>query len=109
MQCTAKELGRILTSFKRISTTFEPFNSPSEVGCKSQLLNELIDPLPRIRRLVDGFLEQIDTKKASENEIADLWVDEEKFPAITNAKFVCCLLSSPKLGMERLLTIVLSL
>lgn len=49
---------------------------------KSPLLNRIVASLPKIKKDVDGFLEQIDASKAREGIKDSMWKHPELFEAL---------------------------
>lgn len=56
------------------------------------MLNEIIAILPTLREPVRKILADINLKKAGENNVNELWVDPDKYPAVCDRHFVsgCC-------------------
>ncbi|TFY77098.1 hypothetical protein EWM64_g6915 [Hericium alpestre] len=84
-KCTTKELSILLPAFNKAATTFSAVPSPSDVGFKSPLLNEIIFAWPQLREPVQELIGAISLKNASEGNMELLWTDPEKYPEVSNA------------------------
>ena len=78
----------ILTAFRRIAFAFDPFEHPEEVGLNSTLLNHAIFSLPRLRGLITKWIDEVDLKMARSGNKEELWVDDDKYPDVKDAKDV---------------------
>jgi DNA mismatch repair protein MSH3 len=88
VQCTPQELAILLQAFNKIATAFDSFTSPSDVGCKARILNDVLFSLPKLRDPIKGFLGDISLKKASDGRKDTMWTDPEKYPAIADIDLV---------------------
>jgi len=77
-----------MRAFEKVATAFDTFTNADEVGFRSKILNDIVFSLPNLRGPVKSILTTIDVKKAVEDARADLWRDSEKYPEISDAKFV---------------------
>ncbi|TFK27399.1 DNA mismatch repair protein MSH3 [Coprinopsis marcescibilis] len=86
-QCTPQELAILLPAFNKIGLAFEAdeFKESSDVGFQSDILNEVIFALPKIKEPVQKLLNDIDLRKATEGDKARLWNSFEKYPDIVDA------------------------
>ena len=87
-QCTPQELAILLTAFNKIATVFDTFESPSDVGFKSRVLNDVLFSLPVLKNPIKRFLGDISVKIASDGRKDTMWTDPEKFPAIADIDLV---------------------
>ena len=55
---------------------------------KSPLLQSIVFALPGIADAVGGLVAAINLHKAKSDEKSELWVDDDKYPAIENTKLV---------------------
>jgi hypothetical protein len=88
-QCTPQELAVLLQAFNKIATAYHLFESPSDVGFKSKILNDILFSLPKLKDPIKGFLGDISLKKASEGRLDTMWTDPEKYPSIADIDLVC--------------------
>ncbi|KAH6918993.1 DNA mismatch repair protein MSH3 [Coprinopsis sp. MPI-PUGE-AT-0042] len=95
-QCTPEELAILLPAFSKVADAFahNDFQESEDVGCQSQLLNEIIFALPKLKQPVDNLLEQIHLKRAANGDKDHMWADEDKYPDITGA--ICYLVEVKK-------------
>lgn len=89
-QCTPEELAILLPAFGKVADAFahHDFQESKDVGCQSQLLNEIIFALPKLKQPVDNLIEQIHVKTAAKGDKVNMWVDEDKYPDVTAATCV---------------------
>jgi len=59
---------------------------------KSPILNKVIRALPTLANPVAAILGDLNTKKATEGKMSELWNDPEKYPSVLEAQLVCILL-----------------
>ncbi|KAG6831187.1 hypothetical protein H0H92_012327 [Tricholoma furcatifolium] len=85
-QCTPQELAVLLPAFNKIAIAFEGFATPSEVGFKSDLLNEIIYSIPRLRQPLKELLGAVHLNKAAEGRKDTMWTDPDRFPEISDAE-----------------------
>ncbi|KAF8626218.1 hypothetical protein AX15_004907 [Amanita polypyramis BW_CC] len=81
-QCTPQELAVLLPAFNKIANAFGPTSHPSDVGLKSQILNNIIFSLPKIKEPIKEMLSAISLEKAAEGQKEKLWRDSQQYPAI---------------------------
>lgn len=77
-----------MTAFKKISSTFSPFASEASVELETENLRQIVYQLPTLAEVLEPFLNAIDLSKARNNLYAELWLQEEKFPDLTDAQYV---------------------
>jgi DNA mismatch repair protein MSH3 len=99
-QCTPRELATLLTAYQDVATAFEPMQDPSDASFVSSLLNSIVFSMPMLREPVTLLLSCINLRMAKDDEKAELWVDEAKYPAIQEAKEVSILYAYLKLGRD---------
>lgn len=88
-KCTPAELVRILDALHRVSSEYEAFGSPEDVGFESAQLNEIVFALPLIRPTVERYLALVDPSAAREGRKEDMFRDEEEnVPDIVDCKDV---------------------
>lgn len=87
-----------MTAFSRVSSAFEPFDKPDDVGFRSSLLNDIVFAIPKIKEPLKAIVDAIDLQKAKEGNLTELWRDEEKYPALDDRKFVSTFLLSRRSG-----------
>jgi hypothetical protein len=58
------------------------------VEVKSTLLKSVLNSIPNLQEVVEGFLKRISHTAASENNRNDLFIIPEDFPAVTQCKQV---------------------
>ena len=78
---------------QRISSQFGPFQSPSEVGFSSSIINNAIAALPTISDDIVRFLEKINPEAARNDEKYTFFRESEETDGITDRKLVSCLLN----------------
>lgn len=88
-KCTPKELSVLLPAFHKIATSFHPFESPSEVGFTSTILNDIIFSLPKLKSDIQGLVDSVLLKQAAEGKKDTMWADADKYPAIADIDLVC--------------------
>lgn len=72
----------LLPAFNKIASAFEPVNSPSDVGFRSPILNDVIYTLPSLKDPIQGLLRAFSLKMAEEGKKDSLWTDPDKFPEL---------------------------
>lgn len=93
--CTPKELAALLTAYQRISKTFEPEGSLTPF--KSPLWNEIVASMPRLRTPLLELTNIFNMSKArADQPKEDLWVDDEKYPALDDCRCVSFVLDASK-------------
>ncbi|KIL68593.1 hypothetical protein M378DRAFT_8640 [Amanita muscaria Koide BX008] len=86
-QCTPEELAVLLPALNKVANAFIPVLEPAMVGFKSEILNNVIFSLPKIKESVKEILDAIVLEKASQGEKESLWSDPERYPAINDTEF----------------------
>ncbi|KDQ59554.1 hypothetical protein JAAARDRAFT_625109 [Jaapia argillacea MUCL 33604] len=82
-KCTPKELGILIQAFGRVASLFLPFSSPSAVGFKSLVLNEIFFALPKLIEPINSIKNVVDVKKATQGKKEEMWKDVEgKYPKL---------------------------
>ncbi|GLB35404.1 putative DNA-binding domain of DNA mismatch repair MUTS family protein [Lyophyllum shimeji] len=84
-QCTPQELAILLPAFHRIAVAFGAVGTPSDVGLKSSLLNEIIFSLPKLKEPISELLAAVSLKHAAEGRKDIMWTDPERYPKIADA------------------------
>lgn len=84
LQATPNEVATLLLAFKRIAAEFE-HNVPLP---RSSLLAGIISSFPKIRKIVERLLSDIDVRQARSDSTENLFTNSEKFPSIQDAKDV---------------------
>ncbi|TFK42973.1 muts domain V-domain-containing protein [Crucibulum laeve] len=87
-QCTPKELAVLLTAFRKIANAFECYDvdaPPSIVGFKSEILNEIIYSLPKLKDPIDQLISMVNLKEAEAGNKHTIWTDPQQYPGIDNA------------------------
>ncbi|KAG5652337.1 hypothetical protein H0H81_005358 [Sphagnurus paluster] len=85
-QCTPKELAALLPAFNKIALAFDQVGAPADVGFRSNLLNEIIFSLPKLKEPLKGLMDAVILKKAAEDKKAEMWAEPERYPKITDAE-----------------------
>ena len=75
----------MLPAFRKIATTFTPFECPAAVGFKSALLNGIFFTLPLLREPVQQLIDAVVLKKAAAGNKAGMWADPERYTEIADA------------------------
>ncbi|KAG8992221.1 Mismatch repair protein msh3 [Tulasnella sp. JGI-2019a] len=84
-KCTPKELAGLLTAYQRISLSFDPADPPA---FKSPLWNDIVSTLPKLRLPLLELTTIFNLTKARfDQPKADLWLDDEKYPALDDCKY----------------------
>ncbi|KAF9477374.1 hypothetical protein BDN70DRAFT_881277 [Pholiota conissans] len=84
-QCTLKELSILLPAFNKVARAFDP----SENECdqlKSDILNNIINSLPRLMEPMKEILKAVDLKKVAEGDKTSIWNDWDRHPEIEDAQ-----------------------
>jgi DNA mismatch repair protein MSH3 len=83
-------LAILLPAFGKVADAFayNDFQESTDVGCQSQLLNEIVFALPKLKQPVGNLLEQIHLKMAAKGDKVNMWVDEDRYPDVTAATCV---------------------
>jgi DNA mismatch repair protein MSH3 len=67
---------------------FNTVESPSDVGFKSSVLNDIIFSLPKLKEPMTELMNAVFLKKAAEGNKASMWTDTERYPKIADAEEV---------------------
>ncbi|KAJ9099014.1 hypothetical protein QFC20_005771 [Naganishia adeliensis] len=81
-KATPNEVATLLLAFKRIAAEFEH----NVALPRSSLLSGIISSLPKIRKVVERLLSDIDVRQARSDSTENLFTNPEKFPSIQDAK-----------------------
>ncbi|KZT11630.1 uncharacterized protein LAESUDRAFT_734417 [Laetiporus sulphureus 93-53] len=81
-KCTPQELANLLPSFSKIANTFPPIINPEGRPFKSELLNDIVTALPKLREPMRELLDSVSLKMAKEGKKEALWTDPDKYPDI---------------------------
>jgi DNA mismatch repair protein MSH3 len=92
LKCTPQEIAILLPAFNKLASAFDTISDPSDVGFKSNVLNDIVFSLPKLKEPLNDLLSVISLKKASEGRKDTMWNDPERYPAIADADLVCPLL-----------------
>ncbi|KAG6919950.1 hypothetical protein DXG01_013299 [Tephrocybe rancida] len=84
-QCTPKELSVLLPAFNKMAVAFENFTTPSVVGFKSDLLNDIVFSFPKLKEPLKELLSIVDLKQAAKGRKDTMWTDPDRYPDISNA------------------------
>ncbi|KAG5728291.1 DNA mismatch repair protein MSH3 [Termitomyces sp. T112] len=84
-QCTPQELAVLLPAFNKIGQAFDNFESPSDVGFRSSLLNEIVFLLPKLKGPMKELMSAIRLDQAAEGRKDIMWTDPERYPEINDA------------------------
>ncbi|KAG5354224.1 hypothetical protein C0989_003737 [Termitomyces sp. Mn162] len=84
-QCTPQELAVLLPAFNKIGQAFDNFESPSDVGFRSSLLNEIVFLLPKLKGPMKELMSAIRLDQAAEGRKDIMWTDLERYPEISDA------------------------
>ncbi|KAG8884457.1 Mismatch repair protein msh3 [Tulasnella sp. 331] len=83
--CTPKELAGLLTAYQRISLAFDPSEPPPFM---SPLWNDIVATLPKLRTPLLELTTIFNLTKARfDQPKADLWLDDERYPALDDCKY----------------------
>ena len=93
-QALPSEVATILVGLSRVGSEFKA--GEGDVF-KSALLNSILRILPTISEPAKAFLKAINLKQARENDEANLWADEDKYPDVQDAKDVSLTLYEARL------------
>lgn len=72
----------LLPAFNKIATAFEPVTSPSEVGFRSPILNDVMYTLPKLKAPIQDLLRVFSLAMAAEGKKDSMWTDPDKFPEL---------------------------
>ena len=87
-QCPPKEFASLVKSFNKIAAAFEVYQSPQDIGFKSDILNDIIFSLPKLKEPMRKILSEFNLTKAIEDKRDELWYDVEKYPNVDDARSV---------------------
>jgi DNA mismatch repair protein MSH3 len=79
-------------AFKKVGDAFEGFETSSDVGFESPVLNDIVYALPKLRSPIKGFLDSIRIDQAVEGKKELMWMEPDKFPGLVDAAVVCACL-----------------
>jgi hypothetical protein len=63
-------------------------DTPADVGFKSNLLNDIISTLPRLKEPMKELMGAVNLKKAADGNKIQMWTDNDKYPLIAETDFV---------------------
>lgn len=86
-QASSDEVVTLLSALNRLATEFSGF-TPGSNALLSPLLREIIDTFPKLQSPVKQLLDAIDSREAHAGNLANLFLDRDKFPTIQDAKDV---------------------
>jgi DNA mismatch repair protein MSH3 len=98
-QCSPQELAILLVAFRKVSSAFEPFGQPADVGLNSPLLCSIIYSIPLIKERIDEIVNCISLQEAAEGCLVsprvqslsvhrtdvvqeNIWRDPSKYPDV---------------------------
>ncbi|KAI0320179.1 DNA mismatch repair protein MSH3 [Amylostereum chailletii] len=84
-KCTPAELAILITAFNKAASAFPGVETPADVGLKSPLLCSIIAVLHQLREPVKFMLDTVSLKKAAQGAKAEMWLDPERYPNISDA------------------------
>ncbi|KAF8631445.1 hypothetical protein AX17_005122 [Amanita inopinata Kibby_2008] len=84
-KCTPRELATILPAFGKVAGAFNQVAHPSDVGLKSQMLNNIIYSLTKLKRPITEILDALSLTQAAEGNKSSIWADPERYPAVADA------------------------
>lgn len=87
-----KELAALVTAFYKLGQAFPTVDNVDSIGFKSSILNKVVYTLPTLVTPAAAILLDLNTKKATEGKISELWNDPEKYPSVLEAQLVCILI-----------------
>lgn len=82
-QCTSQELALLLTCLKNCGDAFGPFQTPSDVGFKSYILNDIIFSLSSLKEPMIALYKDINIVQAGKGVKEKLWYDPTKYPKLS--------------------------
>ncbi|GAA5919780.1 hypothetical protein JCM1841_005854 [Sporobolomyces salmonicolor] len=101
-RASPNELLRMLEALQRVGSVFDEVDSPDEDddamdadgpvrkgaggGLKSSVLKGVVKQLPRIKKTVEGLLDQLEVKMARDNNKEGLFAKEEDWPELKGCK-----------------------
>lgn len=74
----------LLPAFNKIAIAFEDVVTPTDVGFKSQILNEIIFSLTKLKAPVKELLAAVSLTHAAEGNKNTMWTDSERYPNIAD-------------------------
>lgn len=78
----------MLPALKRVATAFDDFEEVSLGDFHSNLLNEIVLSLPKLKSPVSEYLRAISLKSATEGKKESLWTDTQRFPKLAEYALV---------------------
>lgn len=76
------ELGQCLEAFTKISHVFDEVIEEDLSLVQSRILKEIMTSRSSVKDLVDSFVAQIDLSAAKKGDLADMFIDETRFPDV---------------------------
>ncbi|OBZ75370.1 DNA mismatch repair protein MSH3 [Grifola frondosa] len=80
-KCTPQELAVLLSAFKKVADTFNTVEGTPDTF-RSSILNDVVTTLPRLKGPINGLINDISLKMASDAKKESLWTDPDKYPDI---------------------------
>lgn len=77
-----------MKAFRKVSSAFDTFQSPHDVGLTSPILNDIIYSLPMIKDTINEISSSINLSEAEDDNRSELWNDPDKYPAVDDMKMV---------------------
>ncbi len=77
-----------MRAFQKIGDAFVDVECPSQVGFKSDILNNIIFALPKIKQPIKDTMSKIIIQKAEAGKRNEMWADIEKFPELNDLTLV---------------------
>ncbi|KAI6039948.1 muts domain V-domain-containing protein, partial [Pisolithus marmoratus] len=87
-QCSPQELATLLSAFNKVANTFDGLVNEPGGGFTSQLLNEIVLALPKLKTSMRGLLDAVSLKEAAQGNKMSLWKDDEKYPALVELRLM---------------------
>ncbi|KAI0792873.1 muts domain V-domain-containing protein [Abortiporus biennis] len=81
-KCTPQELADLLPAFNKIGAAFEAVENSKDVGFKSDILNDVIATLPKLKEPMKALLGEIKLAMCADGRKEAMWTDPDKFPDI---------------------------
>ncbi|KAG6821075.1 hypothetical protein H0H93_007234 [Arthromyces matolae] len=85
-KCTPQELAILLPAFGKVAEAFDCVATPSDVGFRSNILNEIIYTLPKLKDSIKGLLSSVRLGAAAEGRKDTMWTDLDRYPEIGDAE-----------------------
>ncbi|KAF9009406.1 DNA mismatch repair protein MSH3 [Cyathus striatus] len=84
-KCSPPELCVMLRAFQRIAIALDDTPDPASDRIQSNILNEIISKLSKLKPAIENILSDINLKEAEKGKKDVMWTDEEKYPKISDA------------------------